>query len=65
LGRTLSAAGEELAQVPLLIRLHTGIFRFVDLPDDDAASRIISAGDTIPQPLHINRYHWVDGRVVM
>lgn len=50
----------DLAGVPVLIRLHTGNFRFVDMQDNGAALRFIAADDKTPLPFQIERYDWVN-----
>jgi biopolymer transport protein ExbB len=61
----LSAAGlaatADMAQVPMLIRLHAGNFGFTDTQEDGSDLRIISADDKTPLPFRIEKYDWVNG----
>jgi biopolymer transport protein ExbB len=53
-------ADDGFAQSPILLRLHAGNFRFLDMQDDGAALRIIAADDRTPLPFHIDHYDWVN-----
>lgn len=49
-------AAPGLTRVPILLRLHVGNFRFVDMQDNGAALRVIAADDKTPLPFQIERY---------
>lgn len=54
-------ATADLAQAPLLIRLHAGNFDFTNTLEDGADLRIISADDKSPLPFHVGKYDWALG----
>lgn len=48
--------GEELFSVPVLIRLHTGNFDFLNAKDDGTDIRFVSGDDKTPLKYHIEKY---------
>ena len=51
---------ENLHDVPLLIRLHSGNFNFGNAKTDGSDIRFVSADDTVPLKFHIERYDSLD-----
>ncbi len=51
-----AAVGAEASSVPVLIRLHEGVFRFADAAPEGADLRFIAGDDKTPLKYHIERY---------
>ncbi len=47
---------ESIGDTPVLVRLHTGNFRFADAKDDGSDLRFIAADDKTPLKYHIEKY---------
>ena len=56
-GLTLSAAADE---VPVLVRLHTGNFQFLDARSDGSDLRFVAADDKTPLKFHIEKFDGVN-----
>lgn len=48
--------GQDLEQVPVLIRLHEGIFTFTDAQTNGADLRFIAEDDSTPLPYHVEKF---------
>lgn len=54
------AAQAGLAQLPVVVRLHTGNFQFADAREDGADLRFVAADDRTPLPFHIEKFDGVN-----
>lgn len=51
---------ENLQEIPLLVRLHTGNFNFGNAKTDGSDIRFVSSDDAVPLKFHIERYDSLD-----
>ncbi|WP_435550430.1 MotA/TolQ/ExbB proton channel family protein [Desulfobacterium sp. N47] len=52
---------ENLNEIPVLIRLHSGNFNFTNAKDDGSDIRFVSQDDKTPLKYHIENYDTIDG----
>jgi biopolymer transport protein ExbB len=55
-GATGGALSADIAQIPVLIRLHDGNFKFTDAKDDGTDLRFIAGDDKTPLKYHVEKY---------
>jgi biopolymer transport protein ExbB len=57
---TMADIKEDVAEVPILLRLHTGNFSFADAKEDGSDIRFVSADDTMLLKHHVEKFDPID-----
>ncbi|MEK6749697.1 MAG: DUF2341 domain-containing protein [Pseudomonadota bacterium] len=58
--KTAEGTGEAVADIPMLVRLHTGNFNFLDAREDGADMRFVAADDKTLLKYHIEKFDAVN-----